>query len=291
MNFEDMKKEITYYDAASTAKIEAKNFIIPGFPQGVVGALVASGGVGKSFYTLQLCVNIALGKDKHKQGKILYLPAEDPQDEIFSHIQAINMSFDLSPAEIEEVKKRFFIIKCLGYNVNLLNSQEKFGQDIVTMCESLEKYGDDEKAHGKISLIIYDTFRRFHLGNENDAAEMSKMLSALERVTEKTGAACLFLHHTNKTSGLNSAVSAQQASRGSSVLVDNIRFQCFMQSMSEAESNSLCDMGTEPIGDDDRKHYVRWGVSKINYGARPDDQWYRRNDFGVLEKVTLKKGS
>ena len=62
----------------------------------------------------------------------------------------------------------------------------------------------------------------------------------------------------------------QQASRGSSVLVDNIRWQSYLSSMTSAEAEEW------GVDDDQRRFFVRFGVSKANYGAPFADRWFRR---------------
>src|SRR5574344_561993 len=75
----------------------------------------------------------------------------------------------------------------------------------------------------------------------------------------------------------------QQASRGSSVLVDNIRWQSYLSGMTAAEA--------EEWGGDDsqRPYFVRFGVSKANCGAPFKDRWFRRHDGGVLKPAVLEK--
>ncbi len=75
----------------------------------------------------------------------------------------------------------------------------------------------------------------------------------------------------------------QQASRGSSVLVDNIRWQSYLSSMTSAEAEEW------GVDDDQRRFFVRFGVSKANYGAPFADRWFRRHDGGVLKPAVLER--
>jgi len=54
----------------------------------------------------------------------------------------------------------------------------------------------------------------------------------------------------------------------------------------EAKSLSASASGREPIGDR-RGFYIRFGVSKQNYGSPLADQWYERGDGGILLPVKL----
>lgn len=63
----------------------------------------------------------------------------------------------------------------------------------------------------------------------------------------------------------NSAGNEQQASRGSSVLVDNIRWQGYLTKLSD---DALKNISMTEI---ERKYYVLFGVSKQNYGFPVSD--------------------
>jgi hypothetical protein len=78
----------------------------------------------------------------------------------------------------------------------------------------------------------------------------------------------------------------QQAARGASALVDNARWGGYLCRMSAAESARLADAG-RPIGPERRGYYLRFGVSKQNYGILPLERWYERQEGGVLLPVVL----
>lgn len=73
----------------------------------------------------------------------------------------------------------------------------------------------------------------------------------------------------------------QQASRGSSVLVDNIRWQSYLAGMTALEAK------TYGISDDVRGQFVRFGINKANYGERAPDRWLQRDEGGVLKITAL----
>lgn len=76
-----------------------------------------------------------------------------------------------------------------------------------------------------------DTLRRFHQEDENNSAAMSKVIGKLEGIAADTGCSIIFLHHSNKGAATMGVGDIQQASRGSSVLVDNIRWQSYLAGM------------------------------------------------------------
>ena len=128
-------------------------------------------------------------------------------------------------------------------------------------------------------LLIIDTLRRFHSGDENDSSHMTRVIQALEHIASLTGCTILFLHHTSKAA-LQGGGGEQGASRGSSAITDNIRWQANLSVMSEAEAEKR---GVSP---EDRKSFVKFTVSKANYGP-PSDAWLRRGDGGILQPVTV----
>lgn len=138
-------------------------------------------------------------------------------------------------------------------------------------------------------LVILDTLRAFHQADENNAGEMSQVISRLRMLANLTNAAIVFLHHTSKGLAVSGQGDLQQASRGSSVLTDNIRWQAFLSGMSKEESQKMsARTDGKPIGEDYRRQYVRYGISKQNYGAPEQERWLYRRDGGILEPVHLK---
>lgn len=118
---------------------------------------------------------------------------------------------------------------------------------------------------------------------------MAQLISQLERIAASTGASVLFLHHVSKGSAREGQTDQQQAARGASALIDNARWCGFVTKMTEDEAMRLSDRsyGREPIGNERRGYFVRFGVSKQNYDATQFDRWYSRHGGGVLLPIEL----
>ena len=246
----------------------AIDYVLPGMIQGTVGALISPGGHGKSFLSLELAIQIASGADvmawgqKLTTGKVAYLAGEDPQ--VALHARLHHLGKYLNLIQKEEVIENLTIHPLVGECPNLLAPELEHGLVDV--------------ARGK-RLVIIDTLRRFHTGNENDSGEMSKVITALERIAKATGASMLFLHHSSKYAAMSGTVDEQQSSRGSSVLVDNVRWQGFLSTMTKAEATIMnVDLKS-------RGSFVRFGLSKQNYGPAFEDTWFTRAEGGVLRCV------
>ncbi len=110
-------------------------------------------------------------------------------------------------------------------------------------------------------LMVLDTLRRFHIEEENASGPMAQVIGRIEamrhryRVLYRVPAPC------RQGAAMMGAGDQQQASRGSSVLVDNIRWQSYLSSMTSAEAEEW------GVDDDQRRFFVRFGVDKANYGA------------------------
>lgn len=273
-----------YIDIAQAFETTPKplDFVLPGMLASTVGAIISPGGAGKSMFAFQLGALVSTGVDLGefaqgqaiKRGSVAFLPAEDPADALRHRLHAIGAHLDADAKDA--FIKNVIIAPLLGKQPDLLK------HDWVEFIESI--------AAGR-RILFLDTLRRFHLSDENDSGDMAHVLSILEGIAARTGCAIVFLHHASKAATLNGHGDLQQASRGSSVLVDNVRWQMFMAGMNKDEAKSL-DVDASMRG-----YFVRAGVSKQNYGKPIDEIWLRREEGGVLMRahfatssVTKKKG-
>lgn len=248
---------------------EPLDFVLPGMKAGSVGSIVAAGATGKSMMAVQLAVALAGGKDTLELGKagadwtpgcgeVLYLSGEDPADILSGRLHSIGAHLDAE--QRERVAQHLHIWPLSGIGARL---------DDYEWRKAIEEGAADKR------LVILDTLRRFHEKDENDGGEMSAIISMMEKICLATGASFLFLHHTSKASALGGTAGEQQASRGSSVLTDNVRWQSNLSTMSEKEAAKA---GIT----DERRRYVRMSFPKINYSAPIGDRWFVRGKGGVL---------
>lgn len=259
--------------AAMREKPEPLRFVLPGLVAGTVGAIVSPGGSGKSAAALQLCAQVAGGPSlmgiESEVGSAAYLPGEDPELAVRHRLFALG---EQCSAEQRERMAQSFLIEPLdGYEVNILSTEwHQFFYQVALNRR----------------LLVIDTLRISHQLDENDSGAMSQVVGAMKRIAMQTGCAIVFLHHTSKSSAMNGQGAEQQASRGSSVLVDNIRWQGYMATMSAEEAKIW------GVDEERRRHFVQFGVSKQNYGAPFEPIWLRKVGCGDPEVVggyTLQK--
>lgn len=240
------------------------DIVLPGMIAGTVGSLVAQGGAGKSWLALEIAVGVAGGPDLAEigipaHGRVVYLPAEDPRSALAHRFHAL--AGHLDPDARRTVSNNLTVLPLMGHQVNI-------GE--AAWADALERVCDSAR------LAIVDTLRRFHIEDENASGPMAQLLGIMEGICERTGASILFLHHTAKGAALNGAGGEQQAARGSSVLVDNIRggqWNLLGMSETEAERHKV----------DDRKRFVRLVQAKANFGPPIPDKWLERGAGGVLK--------
>lgn len=226
-------------------------FIFPGLPYGVVGSIISPGGVGKSAFALSLACQIAggpclTGLPTEEIGKVVYVAGEDPANVIEHRLFAIGEH--CNQVERQTIDENLIVIPASAENLDILSTktQEHF-----------------LKLATGASLLILDTLRVIHSADENDSGAMSNVVGHLKRIANQTGCSIIFLHHTNKNSMNTGGGNEQQASRGSSVLVDNIRWQGFLTKMPDDMFKDLTEL--------ERKYFVLFGVSKQNYGFPVDN--------------------
>jgi len=242
-------------------------FVLPGMLKGTVGSLVSPGGTGKSMLALQIGFQMAGGSDRLKlgnlaPGKVAYFPAEDPLP-VLRH-RLYGLLRNLEKTELEKINGNFRVYSLSGERDVSLEG---------------DAYGAIRTASEECQLVILDTLRRFHAKNENDSGDMVKVMDRLESLAEETGAAILFLHHTNKGMALSGQGDEAQAARGSSVLTDNARWQGYVAGMTKQEADGL------GLPEEDRPGYLRFGIAKQNYGPPFRPVWLQRGDDGLLAAV------
>lgn len=247
------------------------DYVLPSMVCGTVGALVSPGGVGKSMLSLQIAAQIAGGPDllgfgDLSHGPVIYLPAEDPPAAIHHRLHALGAY--LSDEQRQAVAAGLLIQPLIGSQPNIMKPN---------WFEWLRRAGEGRR------LMVLDTLRRFHIEEENSSGPMAQVIGRMEAIAAETGCSIVFLHHASKGATMMGAGDQQQASRGSSVLVDNIRWQSYLSGMTQGESE---EWGVE---DSQRGYFVRYGVSKANYGTPFQERWFRRHEGGVLKPAVLER--
>lgn len=278
--------------------LPAIDFVLDGLPVGTVGSIVAPGSTGKSFFALEILLDLATGRNflgmgiKETSKKSLYLTLEDPLDVLRRRIFHMNTVFKLSQDEQNKFIERTDIVS-RDKSSDLIHLVNERGEINKQRLNQFKNY----LAKKQYRLIIFDTMRRFHGANENDSASMSNLISCFEQIaetkhaTDKTpSSAILFLHHTNKTSSYNNTGNQQSAARGSAAITDNVRFQLNLNVPNDkTEYELISDRGGENIQHikSTRTQYVLVNYSKTNYVSMSETYVLKRDaNSGILTKLS-----
>lgn len=242
---------------------EPMDFVLPGLLAGTVGAIVSPGGAGKSMYVVQAATGIAGAEDLLElnliRGGVVYLPAEDPK--IALHHRFFALSKHWNEEQRENVRQNFVLHSLIGQEPDLFSE---------TWFQWIDSLLDGKR------ILFLDTLRRFHKLDENDSGEMAEVIGRMELLSWKRRCAIVFLHHVGKSAAMGGQGDQQQASRGSGVLVDNIRWQMYLLGFTKEDARKL------NIDEARRGFFVKAGVNKPNYGAPMPETILMRTDGGVL---------
>ncbi|RCV86028.1 helicase RepA family protein [Vreelandella rituensis] len=256
------------------------DFIWPGFLSGTVGALVAPGATGKSFYALAAAISVAAAGEGGdlmqfgaKRGPVVYFAAEDPEPAIIRRLHSFGAH--LSAEARQAVADMLFVEPVLGRRLDVMNPLH--AQAIIDRCAGAR-------------LIVFDTLSRVHTLDENSNGDMARLVSQFEYIGAQTGASILYLHHVSKSSVRDGVGDQQQAGRGASALIDNARWCGFITKMTEKEAEQFSDRryDAKPIGAENAGRYLRFGISKQNYDTPQPDRWLERRAGGVLMPIDLR---
>ena len=245
----------------------AFDFVLEAFLAGTVGVLVSPGGSGKSMLALQIAQAIAVGNapivgansECQQPTKVVMLAGEDPP--IVVHHRLRSAGRLLSRDEQLLAVKNLQILSFLGVEKNLFDMA--FVKLVYAACDGAR-------------LVIIDTLRRFHDGEENDNGAMSRLVNAIELIAKNTGAAVLLLHHTGKPSKDTKGMQ-ELTWRGASALGDNCRYVSYLRKMTVEEAKTLS------IPEQEISRWVEFKVIKQNYAQMPPSVWLRRSEGGVLQ--------
>lgn len=245
---------------------------------GTVAVAPGEGGVGKSTLFMRKAMSVAtgtdfLGFDCELPGATVHLLAEDDQaraDYTLCRLllaeteQMRRETWSQSAIDdyVEDVRRRVQLISVRGVGATLAASE--FGAFRVSA--SVDALTKQLSAIPDLRVVVIDTLSRF-AGvplDSNDSAPV--VLTALERIAERTGAFVVALHHTGKVAAREKNED-QYSARGASAITDNARLVLRLRPLDDEE---IREAGL-PAGDEQHpRDYLRLTVPKSNYFPRPD---------------------
>lgn len=155
-------------------------------PTGATCILAGEGKVaGKTTLILQMSLCLAAGKSPFydcpvsRSAKTLYVAAEGARAALQHRIRTCARSMGISPDVISD----------------LWHVQKKDATDYMLGSRALEKMIDESGA----ALVVLDTIKYFHKGNNNDATDWVRhVMTPARALTAKYGCAFVFVDHMSK---------------------------------------------------------------------------------------------
>lgn len=254
---------------------------------GNVGFLVGAPGTGKTFLSLILGMTVCSGfsplegleSGLPRGQKVIIVTAEDDGRVLHRRIRRI--AREMFSFNDEQFLDNLFVVSAQGNDVRLLQdvggvaSSSMAFADLLAMVQAV-----------KPALVILDPLSRLFAGSENDNTRGTLFSSLLEQIAQKTGAAVLCCHHTNKGSAKDSqkkfnldlALSPDVA-RGASSFLGACRAMITMTSLPE---KTACELIKDT---ESGRQYLAFQAAKVSAGPRGDVRFMYRDEYGILHST------
>lgn len=260
-------------------------------PQGVPALFAAMGGVGKSFISLDLALEIAasvaidgkprrvMGGEVIARGSVVVLSAEDSRDSIHRRLESIDPN-----DRRERADGKVFIVPMpeVGGPMPLITGDRgefKRTPQFHALIEQLKAIPD-------LKLVIVDPLQAFVTADiTKDPAAGQYMWSAFAQICAMTGASLIACHHMRKEgmTRIDSSDAAREAIRGSTALIDGARASYALWAAGEDQARRVC----QELGIEYRpKRVVNGAVVKSNDEHDWHVHTYVRAESGLLEDAT-----
>lgn len=251
------------------------------------GVLAALGGIGKSFLALELALAVARGHGAFLGRQItcgkraaVVISFEDTAASIHRRLAAIDPTQSYTDLPLYVVS-----VPDLGHGWTLA-SQTASGIDDSGAAALLEQLAQIQRAIGlPIGLVVIDPLQAAVSGDLTSAPEVAQAVcTILARIAAQAGAAVVATHHVRKGSPVGTVQEARDAIRGTTALVDGVRFAIALWPAPEEVAATVADrLGTGPRGWLD---VVQAALVKSNEPGDQTIHTLRRDARGLLVDVT-----
>ena len=246
----------------------------PLVPIGAVSLLNAHGGTGKSLFALKMAIHIALGlpfiQAETKAGKVAYMSLEDSVTVVQNRIFKIFRALPKKQQRIDELASNIMIIDRYGLETHMLRN-EISNNAPAPITEALTLLLKENE----ITCLFVDTFIRTNTLNENDNAEMSRLLVAYEGIARNAECGLVLIHHLPKFT-----VNRSYSARGASAITDNSRSALLMQVVQKGEVGKFTE---EKIKDAVLQgRLIEVSHIKHNYSGAHPKQYLKMTKNGIL---------
>jgi hypothetical protein len=251
--------------------------------RGIISAVIAPGGVGKSSLLTAEALSMATGKPLIGQPvhggrplRVWLWNGEDPAEELEKKIAAHMLHFDLTQADIGD---RLFFDSGHDTPLKIAVAAEKGGGFIID--PQAAAHIEQNIRANKIDVALFDPFVSLHSVDENNNGAIDMLAKELAKIATKTRCAIGLAHHARKASAGSSGETKVDDSRGASALVSAARVARTLNVMQPEEAARV------GVDEGRRFFHFRSDDGKANLAPRSAEKatWYR------LESVSLGNGN
>ena len=239
---EEIYREGLFVDAEiPTEDAEEEKFILePFIPSKSIVLLDGIGGLGKSFFAIELAFALSIGESfllkeiKPKQDTaILYLTAEDSPDDFRDRLLEIKKAY-----QYKGKADKFYWVSSLSSKFPLKTSTfftKEYSKIVKTeMADYLEFLIRESRAR----LVVIDSLINWYGLNENSSDDAVYFYNFLKYLIRKYNLSFLILHHQSK-GGLLKDASKEDKFRGSGVFREQARARIVMRQLNSKEENQF----------------------------------------------------
>lgn len=211
-----------FYSAADLAgrEVPPRQWLVDGWvPHKTVTLFGGDGGTGKSLLALQLAVASATGTQwlghEVTSGRVIFMSAEDDEDELHRRLHAILGS------------ERLTYDDCEGLTLRSLAGEDALlavESQVALMASELYHELEDRAEVDTPTLIVIDTLADVYPANENDRAKVRQFIGILRGLALKQDCSVILLGHPS-LSGLTSG----SGTSGSTAWNNSVRSRIYIE--------------------------------------------------------------
>lgn len=239
---------------------------------GHVTLLAAKGGMGKSIFVQQLATALALKRDfvstVQVPRRVLLWMGEDDDDELWRRQKAISEKFGVS---LSRVRDQVMLESMVDTDCCLVKNLSNMGVVTTPMLEELRNQVGDTKA----DVVVLDNAAKLFQINENDRAQVTAAVTALNYAAAPTRAAVLLLGHAAKLKDSEYA--------GSTAWENSVRARWWLTDSPPDKQGGDDEEGEAPS---DLRYLAK---RKVNYSST--DLAILRYEAGAYSVVTPPRGA
>lgn len=253
-------------------------------PRAKAGLLVAMGDAGKGILTLDLALKVAMDKPSGgplesaptcmgqrvlATGSVVILAAEDDSDTIHRRLASLDSD------GAKRASGRLYVVPLPngGGPLPIVKNSSTQGPFVTPEWEMMRR---ELRAIPDLALLVLDPLASFvHADINADPAAGAYVTGQLASLATETGATVLLPHHMAKRDRpITSPEEARAAIRGSTAIVDGVRFAYALWHVEEQEARRIC----EALGEEwQRNRVLRGAIVKSNDPADRTMRTYVRS--------------